>query len=156
MLLDKNSTKQNRKNQNFLVAFYFGTDTGNFIQTNLNKAVSALNEIEPQHGQNKVQEVESLVVSAISAPEFSINSPMPYQNWNEYLTKKQRTFILRPLKGAERLEGPAGSGKTLSLILRCIHLIEENISRNESYKIIFITHSIATKDRIIDLFVNHH
>lgn len=152
VLLDKNSTKQNRKNQNFLVAFYFGTDTGNFIQTNLNKAVSALNEIKPQHGQNKVQEVESLVVSAMSAPEFSINSPMPYQNWNEYLTKKQRTFILRPLKGAERLEGPAGSGKTLSLILRCIHLIEENISRNESYKIIFITHSIATKDRIIDLF----
>ena len=152
VLLDKNSTKQNRKNQNFLVAFYFGTDTGEFVQTNLNKAVDALKDIEPQQENRKVYEVESLVVSSMTTPDLSINSPMPYQNWNEFLTKKQKAFISRPLKGAERLEGPAGSGKTLSLILRCIYLIEEHIREKDSCKIIFITHSVATKDRIIDLF----
>lgn len=152
VLLDKNSTKQNRKSQNFLVAFYFGTDTGDFVQTNLNKAVDALKDIVPPQEKNIIDSVDSLKVSSISVPNLSINSPMPYQDWKDYLTKVQLEFIERPIKGAERLEGPAGSGKTLSLILRCIHLLEEKKQKNEAYKIIFITHSIATKDRIIDLF----
>lgn len=152
VLLDKNSTKQNRKNQNFLVAFYFGTDTEKFSQTNLNKAVEALKAITPQEEKKENKQVDSFMVSSMSKPDLSINSPMPYLEWDEFLTNVQKQFIRRPIKGAERLEGPAGSGKTLSLILRCIHLLEENIKKNNAYKIIFITHSIATKDRIIDLF----
>ena len=152
VLLDKNSTKQNRKEQNFLVAYYFGTDTGDFVQTNLNKAVVDLSEISIVDKITEKAKVDSLVVSTIDKPELSINSPMQYSEWESYLTKTQKEFISRPLKGAERLEGPAGSGKTLSLILRCVHLLEEAIKKRIEYRIIFITHSIATKDRIVDLF----
>lgn len=152
VLLDKNSTKQNRKEQNFLVAYYFGTDTGNFIQTNLNKAVADLSTISIVDNAKGIETVDSLVVSKIEKPNISINSPLQYGEWDSYLTKTQREFISRPLKGAERLEGPAGSGKTLSLILRCIYLLEKSIADGNEYKIIFITHSIATKDRIQDLF----
>lgn len=152
VLLDKNSTKQNRKEQNFLVAYYFGTDTGNFVQTNLNKAVADLSTISIVDNAKGIEVVDSLVVSKIEKPNISINSPLQYGEWDSYLTKTQRDFISRPLKGAERLEGPAGSGKTLSLILRCIYLLEKSIADGNEYKIIFITHSIATKDRIQDLF----
>lgn len=152
VLLDKNSTKQNRKEQNFLVAYYFGTETGTFVQTNLNKVVVDLANISVVNEVKENAKVDSLVVSTIEKPNLSINSPMQYGEWNAYLTKTQKEFISRPIKGAERLEGPAGSGKTLSLILRCIYLLEEAIKKGESYKIIFLTHSIATKDRIKDLF----
>lgn len=152
VLLDKNSTKQNRKEQNFLVAYYFGNDTGNFVQTNLNKAVSDLSGISVISEQKENAEVDSLVVSTIEKPNLSINSPMQYGEWDDYLTKTQKAFISRPIKGAERLEGPAGSGKTLSLILRCIYLLEKAKKEGFPYKIIFITHSIATKERIKDLF----
>ena len=152
VLLDKNSTKQNRKEQNFLVAYYFGTDTGNFVHTNLNKAVADLSTISIVDNTRGIEVVDSLVVSKIEKPNISINSPLEYGEWDGYLTKTQRDFISRPLKGAERLEGPAGSGKTLSLILRCIYLLEKSIADGNEYKIIFITHSIATKDRIQDLF----
>ena len=152
VLLDKNSTKQNRKEQNFLVAYYFGTDTGTFVQTNLNKAVTDLTSISIVDNLKETEAVDSLIVSKIEKPNLSINSPLHYDEWNSYLTKTQRNFISRPLKGAERLEGPAGSGKTLSLILRCIYLLEKSVRDGNEYKIIFITHSLATKDRILDLF----
>ena len=152
VLLDKNSTKQNRKEQNFLVAYYFGTDTGTFVQTNLNKAVTDLLSISIVDNLKETEAVDSLIVSKIEKPNLSINSPRHYDEWNSYLTKTQRNFISRPLKGAERLEGPAGSGKTLSLILRCIYLLEKSVRDGNEYKIIFITHSLATKDRILDLF----
>ena len=152
VLLDKNSTKQNRKEQDFLVAYYFGTDTGTFVQTNLNKAVTDLSSISIVDNLKETEAVDSLIVSKIEKPNLSINSPLHYDEWNSYLTKTQRNFISRPLKGAERLEGPAGSGKTLSLILRCIYLLEKSVRDGNEYKIIFITHSLATKDRILDLF----
>lgn len=152
VLIDKNSTKQNRKDQNFLVAFYFGTGETSFIQTNLNKAVKDLSEIKvPQENVENV-DVESLKVCQFNNPSKPIDSPLNYTEWNYYLTKVQAEFVKRPIKGAERLEGPAGSGKTIALILRCIHLLEHYEEQKASYKIIFITHSLPTKERIIGLF----
>lgn len=154
VFLDKNSTKQNRKEQNFLVAFCLDRNPCAFLTANLNKAVEALKQINIQtaESENNV-EVESLKISQIEVPNLSINSPLHFEQWIPYLTRKQRDFIERPIQGAERLEGPAGSGKTLSLILRCIFLMEKHSKANIPYKIIFITHSIATKDRIEELFM---
>lgn len=152
VLLDKNSTKQNRKEQDFLVAFYFGTGDGTFIQTNLNKAVKDLSSISvPAEEQSNVN-VESLKVNQFDSPSLLIDSPLNFEEWGHYLTKVQADFVHREIKGAERLEGPAGSGKTLSLILRCINLLEAQEKKNEPYKIIFITHSLPTKEMIVDLF----
>lgn len=152
VLLDKNSTKQNRKEQDFLVAFYFGDADGSFIQTNLNKAVKDLSNITvPTDERNNIT-VESLKVNQFDTPSLLINSPLNFEEWDNYLTKVQADFVHRAIKGAERLEGPAGSGKTLSLILRCIYLLETHEKDNEPYKIIFITHSLPTKERIVDLF----
>lgn len=152
VFLDKNSTKQNRNEQNYLVAFYLGVDPCPFQTASLNKAVEALKEIRIQASEQRNIEVDSLKVYQMDGPDLSINSALRFEQWLPYLTKTQREFIERPIQGAERLEGAAGSGKTLSLILRCIFLIEKHDEMNSPYKIIFITHSIATKDRITGLF----
>lgn len=154
VVLDINSTKQNRKGQNYLVAFYFGKEEGMFIQTNLNKAVADLNSIKVTANDSRIANVESLSVSTMVNPNYTIVAPLPFEEWKDLLTKKQIEFIKRPIKGAERLEGPAGSGKTLSLILRCIYIIKEKVHQNQPYKIIFFTHSISTKDKIISWFTS--
>lgn len=150
VVLDLNSTKQNRKGQNYLVAFYFGKGEGNFTQTNLNKAVEDIKKLSVKETKPETVEVESLRVSKISSPDYAIDSPLLFEEWKELMTKTQLDFITRPLRGAERLEGPAGSGKTLALILRSIYTIKQKVAENTPYKMIFFTHSISTKDKVIN------
>lgn len=152
VILDRNSTRQNRKDQDFLVAYYFGVEPSTFIHANLNKAVDELASIQINRTRDDKAHVQSMTVSQIDTPTFMIDSPMHYNQWETYLTKKQKEFIQRPVEGAERLEGPAGSGKTLSLILRCIHLMTKAVNEQKTLKIIFLTHSTATKQRIQQLF----
>ena len=154
VVIDMNSTKQNRKGQNYLVAFYFGKDAGTFTQTNLNKLVVDLTKIKVTPNLSKTANVDSLHASTMVTPDYTIDSPLPFEQWRNLLTKKQIDFITRPLKGAERLEGPAGSGKTLSLILRCIYIIKKKIEENQPCKIVFFTHSISAKDKIISWFTS--
>lgn len=50
------------------------------------------------------------------------------------------------------MEGAAGTGKTLCLILRCIYLLKKYVEEDREYHIIFFTHSLSTKDRIERVF----
>ena len=50
------------------------------------------------------------------------------------------------------MEGAAGTGKTISMILRCVFILKQKIALNQPFHIIFITHSLATKERIIEVF----
>lgn len=68
-----------------------------------------------------------------------------YESWMHLLTTPQTNFITKQFNGNERLEGAAGTGKTLSLILRAIYLLKYNHNKDNEFHIIFIAHSIATK-----------
>lgn len=50
------------------------------------------------------------------------------------------------------MDGAAGTGKTLCLILRCIYKLKKCIDENTEFHIIFFTHSLSTKERIISVF----
>ena len=59
------------------------------------------------------------------------------------LTQEQRKFINKPIEKSIRLVGAAGTGKTLSLVIKC--LVDFEQSRNRpSYRVLFLTHSQAT------------
>lgn len=73
---------------------------------------------------------------------------LSYADWDKFLSSTQRKFISMPLHGTERLEGAAGTGKTIALILRAIYLLEEAKKKKESLKILFLCHSIASLDKI--------
>ncbi len=83
---------------------------------------------------------------------LSIDSSIGYEKWQFLLTDNQKVFVEHPVTGPERLEGAAGTGKTLTLILRAIHLINSKIQSNESINILFVTHSIPTKNQIVNIF----
>lgn len=96
-------------------------------------------------------QVESMQVSCLEPyAQNELTGFLSYDAWMHYLTKNQRSFITKPLVGNERLEGAAGTGKTIALILRAIYLCMEAKKRNEQFKVLFICHSIATKDNLKD------
>lgn len=155
IVIDRNSNKQDRKDNNYLTVYYYGIDAENKtisfrIQNRMLKELPDVNYIPPERTIRK--EGYSSPVTDLSSLSLCIDSAIGLENWLQYLTSPQKNFIEKPLGGAERLEGAAGTGKTLTLILRCIYLLREAKKNDSKCKLIFFTHSNSTRDRIEDVF----
>ncbi len=153
--IDRNSSKLARKDVNFLTAYYFGhKEDVAFSPSNLNKAYEDLKGITPEELKSKslVQAEMPLEVVSLDSLDLSIDASIGFAQWMRLLTEKQKDFINSDVSGPERLEGAAGTGKTLSMILRCIRILRDHEESNSRYRIIFVTHSSATKERICNIF----
>lgn len=154
VVVDRNSYRRG-KTYNFLTVYYGGVKEINTAPDFRNleqfydefKAISAPSNTSEEHIINS--NVNGLTVQELENIDYRIGSGLSYNEWRSYLTEPQRLFVDREIKGAERIEGAAGTGKTLAMVLKCIRQIKDNPEK----KYIFITHSIATKSHIIDLFV---
>ncbi|GFZ40861.1 MULTISPECIES: UvrD-helicase domain-containing protein [Bacteroides] len=99
-----------------------------------------------------VTSIETISITELTDIDLSIDSTIGIEKWNYFLTKKQKEFINSNINGAERLEGAAGTGKTLTMILRCINTLKLKDKQNEEFHIAFITHTISTKEQILNIF----
>ena len=156
VFIDRNSSKQDRKEKNFLTVYGFGASEKVKVSfTNLNKAITELAEITyDEQTLNFPQDEKPHALSVVGFETFNlpIDAQLGIMEWKHYLTQKQLTFVQSPVTGPERLEGAAGTGKTLAMILRCINILMGKEMNGEECHIIFITHSMATKERIVDIF----
>ena len=76
-------------------------------------------------------------------------SYLNYEQQLAKLTTPQRQVVEDPnICSPIRIEGPAGTGKTASMILRAFRLLREAQSKQTPFKIIFFAHSITTKNEI--------
>lgn len=154
VVVDRNSYRGG-KTYNFLTVYYGGVKEINTAPdfSNLNqfydeyKGTATPSNVAGEQAINS--NVSGLTVQELENIDYHIQSGLSYSDWQSYLTEPQRSFVDRDIRGAERIEGAAGTGKTLAMVLKCIRQIKNNPSK----KYIFITHSIATKSHIIDLFV---
>ena len=155
VFIDRNSFKQDRKGKDFLTVFRFGVDEGIcFSATNARKAVEDLEQLQVDSAKKENEASSFMKITELEPFDLPIDSRMDYDNWMAYTTNSQKSFITKSITGPERLEGAAGTGKTISMILRCVHILKQKIAANEPYRIIFVTHSLATKERIIEVFKN--
>lgn len=134
-----------------------GTITVEPIYNNLKKFFENRSEIielkRPLNANiNQVNKESALHVSNIEGNSYSIDGVLSYDNWMQILTTNQKEFVERQICGPERLEGGAGTGKTLSLVLKIINRIKRSEESNTPFRIIFITHTTSTKNQIIDQF----
>lgn len=61
------------------------------------------------------------------------------------LTADQRRFVDHPLAGSVRLVGPAGSGKTIALVVKCLReLHKSSTEAGCSKRFLFLTHASST------------
>lgn len=100
--------------------------------------------------------IKSLSVHSTEEIERVITPMLGYEGWLRQLTQNQRKFVEQEINGPERLEGAAGTGKTLSLILRAIYNIKTKIDCSSNFNMIFIAHSIATKKQIENIFLSNY
>lgn len=72
--------------------------------------------------------------------------------WLPLLTSSQREFVETQVVAPHRIEGPAGTGKTLSLVMKCIFALRKAHAENKPHSSLFIAHSEATRRNIARLF----
>lgn len=82
------------------------------------------------------------------SPPTSRPAHLPFEQWGPLLTNQQRKFIQAPVETAHRLQGPAGTGKTLSLVLRTIHILRAAERNKRTCHALLVTHSEATREAI--------
>lgn len=79
--------------------------------------------------------------------------PQTFEDWMSpgALTPDQSNFVLSE-SDSIRLKGPAGTGKTLALVLKSIHESIKILSRNggEYPRVLFATHNWATAEQVLD------
>src|SRR5690606_2358253 len=75
------------------------------------------------------------------------------QTWYESkLTAKQRDFVDAPLSKSLRVRGPAGSGKTIAMVVKVLRLIEADRQAQRIRRYAFLAHRQSTVDLIQSMF----
>lgn len=67
------------------------------------------------------------------------------------LTIPQRRFVEHTHDGSIRLIGPAGTGKTVALVVKCLRDLKQATAKNENKRFLFLTHASATAEAIENL-----
>lgn len=81
-----------------------------------------------------------------------ITNYIGYSNWKNYLTDSQNKIITSDTLGPVKIVGPAGTGKTLSLVLKALFIAKKYRQENKDLKIGFICHSEAMKKHLESIF----
>jgi hypothetical protein len=99
-------------------------------------------------------QISALSVTALDeCPTNKLQPYLGYEAWLPLLTKKQKAFVLSGLAAPHRIEGPAGTGKTISLVLKAIAGVRDAKAKDNDHNAIFITHSEATRRTVAQLFL---
>ena len=102
-----------------------------------------ISEIEKKRDDHQLAST-SLDNAQMSSRSFHL----PYNRWMPLLTGKQKKFISADHSTPHRLDGAAGTGKTISLILRTIRVLREAEGKKKECHALLITHSEATREAI--------
>lgn len=97
----------------------------------------------------------ALAVTSLSSNQRPRQYETGLENWRKWLTSSQLKFIDAPLLVPHRIEGPAGTGKTLCLVLKAIRLLDAEGGDPNAHRSLFVTHSQATKTTIENLFATN-
>jgi len=105
--------------------------------------------------ENKKEQERFLSVETIDSADKLSSPHMGMDYWKRHLTQKQKSFVFTDRLGPDILKGAAGTGKTLCLVLRCIHQLIEHKSNNQNLNAVLFTHSIASRESIENLIVSN-
>ncbi|WP_140868276.1 UvrD-helicase domain-containing protein [Myxococcus xanthus] len=144
-----------------LLVFSAGTqdDLGAKDEPDSRVAVDALTGLASARGsvtniiaQSPLQPEHHFKVTELGAREGRGLTSLSFSQWLNRLTKPQYAFATRVVASPERIEGPAGTGKTLCLILKCINTLKQSHLIGREHHSVFIAHGEATRRTINDIF----
>lgn len=164
VILDKSPDKerQEKRNESSFLIFQDGYDTAENEPklANFRKAKEGFLEIDALtlfKSSEKQSDPSSSYLSVSEIHEAgNLNNPhMGLDYWTKNLTESQKKFVFSESFGPDILKGAAGTGKTLSLILRSVVQLKNAKKMDNQLRAIFLTHSIATKNNIENLIASN-
>jgi hypothetical protein len=150
---------------NWLLVYKVGHETGDANReqaglTNFRKAVEAVPDLRKAladqavknlngNGEIAIDQMQVTQLSPASQASFGTTSLYRrFEDWLPLLTEQQTKFVTSPITKPMRIEGAAGTGKTLALILKAVHALREAKRAGQPCHLVFVTHSDATKRTI--------
>ena len=80
---------------------------------------------------------------------------LPYEQQLLSLSKSQKTIVeYSDVTSPIKVQGPAGTGKTASLVLRAISLLRKAEVNKKNWKILFFTHSRTTEEQVRSMMLH--
>lgn len=114
----------------------------------LQNAFQKEKELKIAKGNNSFQQITS--TELVGSKEFIY---LDYEKQLNNLTKTQRYVVdYKPIDSPLRVDGAAGTGKTVSLILRAYRILQEYRKLDMPIQMAFFSHSETTKQRDIEMF----
>jgi len=74
--------------------------------------------------------------------------------YNARLTNDQRRFVDHPCSTSVRLVGPAGSGKTVAMVVKCLRDLHRNKDSEGKKRVLFLTHASSTASAIAEMVLD--
>ncbi len=102
-------------------------------------------------GRSTIEEtgkIESLKDFQLVSEQGSMDLHQPYDTWLHALTDSQKAILKVGLDSPVRIEGPAGTGKTLSLCMKAYTDLQAAATSNQEFRGLFVAHSEATRSSI--------
>ena len=134
-----------------LLAYKFGTSEGNGLhencsETNFGKSIDQIFDHETYvsevlHLENSVR--SSFFQTDLAESPISSSTVLGQSDPMSKLSPRQKEFVLRDYSEPARIEGPAGSGKTICMVLKCLQGIKIAQANNIASKFLFICPSQA-------------
>lgn len=106
-------------------------------------------------GAQVVAKEEAAITSfrgvSVGVPPGRLDIHQGYDLWMRALTSDQRRFVEAGLATPMRIEGPAGTGKTLCLALKAVYGLRASEEAEQENSSLFVTHSEASRRSIISV-----
>ncbi|HHK8202615.1 TPA: UvrD-helicase domain-containing protein [Serratia marcescens] len=103
---------------------------------------------------------ENVVKGKITLPPLQDKLTLGFslREWlDAKLTMEQRNFVFSEVDKSIRLIGAAGTGKTLSLVVKCLYEFKKECERDNNVNFLFLTHNTSTVENVsqsIDIMDN--
>lgn len=98
-----------------------------------------------------IQEAAATLTNSVTLDnelEDKLKGHLSTEDWYlSRLTIPQRRFVDHPLTTSIRLVGPAGTGKTRALVIKCI----SEAKSDEKKRFLFLTHAVSTAEDVEDM-----
>ena len=109
-----------------------------------------------QQNQKNANSAENKAIHVVEVENMMKDTAFKFYSYEkqlEGLTSSQRKIVeCEDMKSPIRIEGPAGTGKTMAMVLRAIHMLKIATQKNESLAIYFFAHSKSTQT-VIEMMV---
>jgi superfamily I DNA/RNA helicase len=149
----------------YLLAYKSGKSEGEGAHeeaslTNFRKAYDDFSKLEDiigtqlTDGQAK-NSLSTYGITTLNGTTSTIPAEQGFKRWSHLLTDEQSKFVRSDWAVPHRLEGPAGTGKTLCLVLKAINTLRTMAEDHQPHRAIFVVPSDELAEIIKNRFVGN-